>query len=111
LTPEQAVQTQLDAYNAHDLARFISVYDENVNVFRPPAREPSMAGRRAVEEFHGTQRFTLPALRAELLDRIVMGSKVIDHERVFGLGDKVFEVVVVYEVREGKITSVWYFGA
>ncbi len=111
MTPEQAVQIQLDAYNAHDLPRFISVYDENVAIFRPPVREPSMLGRRALEEFHGSQRFTLPALRAELLDRIVLGSKVVDHERVFGLGDKPFEVAVVYEVRDGRIVSVWYFGA
>ena len=28
MTPEQAVQHQLDAYNAHDLARFLEVYED-----------------------------------------------------------------------------------
>jgi hypothetical protein len=111
LTAEQAVQQQLDAYNAHDLDRFLAAYDENVKVYRPPACEPSMVGRAALGQFHGSQRFTLPALRADLLGRIVAGNKVVDHERVFGLGERPFEVAVVYEVRDGRITAVWYFPA
>jgi hypothetical protein len=111
LTAEQAVQQQLDAYNAHDLDRFIAVYDENVRIYRPPASEPSMVGRAALGQFHATQRFNLPALRADLVRRIVAGSKVVDHERVFGLGEQPFEVAVVYEVRAGRITAVWYFPA
>jgi len=111
MTPEQAVQQQLDAYNAHDLERFLAVYDENVHIYRPPAGEPSMVGRAALGHFHGTQRFNLPALHAELVGRIVAGNKVIDHERVTGLKEQAFEVAVVYEVVNGKISAVWYFPA
>jgi len=111
MTAEQAVQQQLDAYNAHDLERFIAVYDENVRIYRPPAAEPSMVGRAALGQFHGTQRFNLPTLHAELLRRIVAGSKVVDHERVTGLTEQPFEVAVVYEVINGRITAVWYFPA
>jgi len=111
LTAEQAVQQQLDAYNAHDIERFIAVYDEHVRIYRPPAAEPSMVGRAAVGQFHATQRFTLPRLHAELLRRIVAGNKVVDHERVTGLTENAFEVAVVYEVQQGKITAVWYFPA
>jgi len=111
LTAEQAVQQQLDAYNAHDLERFVAVYDENVRIYRPPAAEPSMVGRAALEQFHGTQRFNLPRLHAELVRRIVAGNKVVDHERVTGLTEQPFEVAVVYEVLKGKITAVWYFPA
>lgn len=111
MTPIEAVQRQLDAYNARDLEGFLSVYDENVKVYRPPAAAPSMSGRAALGEFHRTERFTLPSLHAELLGRIALGSKVIDHERVSGIGDKVFEVAAVYEVLNGKICSVWFFPA
>lgn len=111
MTAEEAVQQQLDAYNAHDLERFLAVYDDGVRIYRPPASEPSMIGKAALGQFHGTQRFNLPALRAELLGRIVAGNKVIDHERVFGLGERPFEVAVVYEVNGGRIAAVWYFPA
>jgi len=109
MTPEQAVQAQLEAYNAHDLETFLQVYDDAVMVYRPPAPEATMVGRAALAEFYGTQRFVLPDLRADLVNRIVTGNKVVDHERVFGIGDKPFEVAVVYEVLEGKIRSVWFF--
>ena len=109
MTPEEAVQFQLDAYNAHDLDRFLTVYDEDVKVYRPPAPEASMAGRSALAQFYGTQRFTLPGLRADLVNRITVGNKVVDHERVFGIGDKPFEVAVVYEVINGRIKTVWFF--
>jgi len=111
LTAEQAVQQQLDAYNAHDLDRFIAVYDENVRIYRPPVAEPSMVGRAALGQFHGTQRFNLPKLHAELVRRIVAGNTVVDHERVTGLTEQPFEVAVVYKVADGRITGVWYFPA
>jgi hypothetical protein len=111
MTPEQAVQHQLDAYNARNLERFVSVYDENVKVYRPPAGEPTMVGRQALSDFHRLQRFHLAGLRAELLNRIVAGNKVVDHERVSGVAEKPFEVAVVYEVNNGLISSVWFFPA
>lgn len=109
MSPQEAVQQQLDAYNARDLERFIAVYADDVQVFRPPVGEPSMVGRQALADFHRTQRFNLPALRAELVNRIVLGNKVVDHERVFGIRDQPFEVAVVYAVRDGLIRSVWFF--
>ena len=39
----------------------------------------------------------------------MVGNKVLDHERVFGMGEGPFEVAVVYEVVNGKIASVWFF--
>jgi hypothetical protein len=109
LSPQQAVQQQLEAYNAHDIDRFVAVYHTDVKIFRPPSTEPSMCGLEAVAEFHRTQRFTLPELHAELVNRIVLGNKVFDHERVTGLKDTPFEVVAVYEVIDGKIRTVWFY--
>ncbi|HSW82906.1 MAG TPA: hypothetical protein VLH12_05490, partial [Usitatibacter sp.] len=50
-----------------------------------------------------------PNLHAEILSRIVMGNKVIDHERVSGIGEKPLEAVAVYEVADGLIKTVWFF--
>lgn len=111
MKPEAAVQQQLDAYNARDLARFLQVYADEVKAFRPPAAEPAMDGKAALAQFHATQRFNLPHLRAELLGRIVAGNKVVDHERVSGIREAPFEVVVVYDVAEGLIRNLWFFPA
>lgn len=111
MTPEQAVQHQLDAYNARDLARFLEVYEDDVVVYRLPSKEPALTSRGQLAEFYRTQRFNLPALRAELMNRMVIGNVVIDHERVHGVRDRPFEVAASYRVVDGLIRAVWFFSA
>lgn len=103
------VQRQLDSYNAKDLAVFISCYHSNIAIYRMPATEPSLKGRDALAEFYATQRFTIAGLRAEVLNRMVVGNKVIDHERVFGMAEQPYDVVVVYEVQDGLILNAWFY--
>jgi len=109
MTPADVVQRQLDAYNARDLAAFLATYRDDVTLYRPPATEPSLTGKTALGEYYAAQRFNLPALHADLIDRIAMGTKVIDHERIHGVRDAPFEAVAVYEVRAGLIARAWFF--
>jgi len=110
-SPEALAQHQLDAYNAHDLERFLHAYSEEVEVFRPPAAEPALRGKAAFAEFYATQRFNRPALHAELLNRMVIGNKVIDHERIHGIADQPVEMAIAFEVLDGLIRRVWSFAA
>ena len=103
------VQRQLDAYNAKDLAAFIACYHADIAIYRMPATEPVLKGLAAMEAFYKTERFTIAALRAEVLQRMVVGSQVIDHEKVYGMAEQPYEVVVVYEVQEGLITTAWFY--
>ena len=103
------VQRQLDAYNAHDLAAFVATYAEDIQLWRPPVATPAIVGRSQLAEFYATQRFCLPGLKADLVGRMAVGNKVIDHERISGLSAVATEVVAVYEVTEGLIGRVWLF--
>jgi hypothetical protein len=109
MSPEAAVQHQLDAYNARDLARFLAVYSEDIRLYRLPANEPSIVGKAALAEMYATQRFNLPGLHAELVNRMLIGNKVIDHERISGVREQAFEVAAVYEVIDGLICTAWFF--
>ena len=40
---------------------------------------------------------------------MVLGNKVIDHERVAGIKDVPIEAVAVYEVAADLIRTVWFF--
>lgn len=111
LTPEQLAQEQLDAYNARDLARFIACYSEDIALYRPPSGEPSIEGKAALAAHYAANRFNLPGLHAELLGRLVVGSKVFDHERVHGVRPEPFEVAAVYEVHDGLIAKAYFFDA
>jgi hypothetical protein len=109
VNPEGPVQRQLDAYNAKDLARFLAEYTEDVQVFRPPAREPVLSGKQAFGEHYARNRFTLPNLHARLVKRIVSGNIVVDHEDVTGLSEANLSAVAVYEVIDDRIRTVWFF--
>ncbi len=105
------VQRQLEAYNAHDLDRFVAEYTDDVRVFRPPAAEPVLSGRAAFVAHYAANRFTLPELHAEVLNRIVSGNKVVDHERITGVQERPVEAIAVYEVVDERIRTVWFFYA
>jgi hypothetical protein len=62
-------------------------------------------------EHYAAHRFNLPGLHAELVSRMVLGYKVIDHERIVGVGEGTMDAAAVYEVRDGLICTVWFFNA
>jgi len=109
MNPETIVQEQLGAYNARDLERFVATCATDVELFRRPLAAPSLVGVADLGEFYRTQRFNRPALHADLVNRIVIGNKVIDHERISGVHDAPFEAAVAYEVVAGRIRRVWSF--
>ena len=109
MTPTDIVQRQLDAYNAHDLERFADCFSEDVQLFRMPAEAPHIDGNAALRAFYAEHRFSIPGLRAELLNRIALGDKVTDHERIHRLGKQPSEVMAVYQIRDGLIASAWFF--
>jgi hypothetical protein len=109
MSPVEVVQKQLEAYNARDLERFLRCFSDDVRVFRPPNGEPVISGKPDFAAFYANQRFNRPALKAEILNRTVLGNKVFDHERIFGVQTEAMEMVVVFEVENNLITSIYSF--
>jgi hypothetical protein len=109
MTPTEIVQRQLEAYNTHDLDRFAACFSDDVLIFRMPTEAPSTVGKAALRAFYAEHRFSIPSLRAELLNRIALGDKIADHERIHGLEERPVEVMAVYQVSEDAISNVWFF--
>lgn len=109
MSVEASIQRQLEAYNSRDLERFVAEYSDDVRVFRPPASEPVIAGKAALTQYYATSRFNLPGLHADIVNRMVVGNKVVDHERITGVREATFEVIAIYEVIDGRICTVWFF--
>jgi hypothetical protein len=109
VNPEEVAQRQLIAYNAKDLDAFVALYADHVREYRPPAREPFLEGRAAFRAYYGEQRFVLPNLHAKVVQRMVVGNKVVDHERIAGICESDVEGVALYEVIDGLICNVWFY--
>ena len=106
--PETVVQRQLDAYNARDLDALLAIYADEAEVYEHPSKLLARGSASLRERF--ALRFTEPNLHAHLLNRIVMGNTVIDHERItrtFPEGAGTLEMVMIYEVQAGRIAKAW----
>jgi hypothetical protein len=108
MSPVDIVQEQLEAYNARDLERFAATYSADIRIYRMPATEPSIVGQSKLREVYA-KRFASPGLHATIVNRIEIGDKVIDHERVVGIEAEPIEAVAVYQVADGLISAVWFF--
>jgi hypothetical protein len=73
-----------------------------------PALAPAISGKAELRETY-RQRFSAPSLHAEILARVVLGNKVIDHERVRGIREHPVEALAIYEVESNLIQTVWFF--
>ncbi|HYF65627.1 MAG TPA: nuclear transport factor 2 family protein [Herpetosiphonaceae bacterium] len=107
-TPEEVVQRQLDAYNARDVEALAAIYAEDAQIFEHP--DTLLASGSAALRERFAARFQEPNLHAALLARMVMGDTVIDHERVsrtFPEGPGTLELMMIYEVRAGRIARSW----
>jgi hypothetical protein len=106
LDPATIVQRQLDAYNARDIDALLATYAADARQFAHPATLLATGAAEMRERM--AQRFAEPGLHARLLQRVVMGNIVIDHEEVsrsFPEGPGRVDMVAIYEVVDGKIQS------
>lgn len=109
MSTELPVAAQFAAYNAHDLEAFLVCFAEGFKGYRMPTESPSTVGKGALRTFYAEHRFNNPALRAELLSRTVMGNKVFDHEKIYGLSPEPIESMAVFEVEDGLIQTAWFY--
>lgn len=104
-SPEAVVQRQLNAYNARDIKAFMDTYSDDIELYNFPA----MLTGKGMESIKAYESFftNTPNLYCEIEKRIVIGNKVIDHEKVRA-GNNTFSAVAVYEVEKGKIKKVTF---
>lgn len=105
-TPAALAQQQLNAYNAHNLEAFLAPYAEDVELFM----FPNTAAGKGKENMRKSYQFitSTPGLHCKLLNRIVQGNMVIDHEEVYGFGPKPVYAVAIYIIEKGKIQKVYF---
>ncbi|MDP5168790.1 MAG: amidohydrolase family protein [Bacteroidia bacterium] len=106
--PESMAQRQLNAYNARNLEAFVACYSEEVEVYQFPDQLQGK-GRAYLREGYGPMFENTPGLHCELVNRITVGNKVIDQEKVRRFGEgRILDAVAIYEVKQGLISKVYF---
>ena len=100
------VQAQLEAYNARDIEDFLTPYAENVQVFDYP-EVLLYEGKESMRNRYRSLFDRTTDLHCELVNRIVLGNKVIDEESVTANGRQ-FRAIAIYEIKNGKISKVTF---
>lgn len=102
----ELIQRQLDAYNNQNIEAFLACYAEDA-VLAGLNGDITHRGLAAIRKRHEDLFYEFPRNHARLMNRIDLGTTVIDHEQVERApgGDK-FEVAAIYTIKGGKIARV-----
>lgn len=109
MDPVTIVQGHVDAYNARDLDCFMSYFRADA-VLEDGTGQILAQGRDALRALYGQLFAQSPALHIDILQRMHVGSYVIDEERYSGFIFEAFpsdlHCVGIYQVEGDKITHV-----
>ncbi len=99
--PEQIVQRQVNAYNAHDAQVFAETYAPDAEVRRPASY---VRTRAAIATAYANLFASNPQVHVEIVGRNATGETVVDKEIVTGFADgRTLDATVTYVVRGGSI--------
>lgn len=102
------VELQLKGYNNRDIDTFAKAFSDTVKVYR----QPGVLTYKGIEELHkryGQMFEDTPDLHCEVVNRIVAGDVVIDHEKVRRSKDKPrTDAIAVYRIKGNKIIEVTF---
>ena len=100
------IQAQLEAYNGQDLDAYCAFFAGDV-VVSDLNGAVGVQGLEAYRAKYDGVFKQFPQNKVELLNRMVVGSTVIDHEKVVrSPGGETFEVIAIYTLADGKIARV-----
>jgi uncharacterized protein (TIGR02246 family) len=99
-------QKQLDAYNAQDLDTYVSFFADDC-VVSGLNGVPTETSRDAIKARYAKAFVQFPQNKAELKNRIAVGSTIVDHELVIrSPGGEQFEIIAIYTFKDGLISRV-----
>ncbi|WP_303316077.1 nuclear transport factor 2 family protein [Flavivirga abyssicola] len=104
--PESIVNKQLEAYNKGDIDVFMATYSNTIKLYKYPNSLIS-EGQEAMRKNYASFFEKAPNLNAQIVNRMVLGNKIVDNEKVTFNGNT-FYAVAIYEVQNGKISKVTF---
>ena len=110
MTPEQIIDTQLSAFNNHDLDAYLDCFSSDIEVRSFPSGElmPDRTGAAFRTRFEKMFKAT-PEVHATLVSRVVHGRFIVDSEVIRSTPEaEPRSVTAIYEVGHQQILRMWF---
>ena len=107
VSPEVLVQQQLNAYNHRNMEAFLAPYSDSVELYEFPGTLFAKGKEQMRAAYKGMFE-QVSGLHCELVNRIVQGNTVIDHESVSGFGPQKLKAIAVYTIEKNRIQKVYF---
>jgi len=111
--PRELIDRQIAAYNRRDLEAFVACYASDATIVQPDGSLLA-SGHDEIRARYGELFDQSPDLRAEIRNRIEVGSVVIDEEHITGFVlpgmPPEIHAAAVYRVVDNLIREVHLFG-
>jgi hypothetical protein len=104
LPADHPVNRQLAAYNAHDLDGFVACFHETCRLMSADGTVRAEGPEQLRAAY--TPVFAINGRHAVILDRIVLGAWVVDHEEISNDAGERFEALVTYRLTDGEIVEM-----
>lgn len=105
-SPEFIVNKQLEAYNSRNIDAFVDTYSKDIKI----CNFPNILGTEGNDNLRASYASyfeNTPNLNATIINRIIIGNKVIDKEKVTA-NEHTFYAIAIYEVENDKIVKVTF---
>jgi hypothetical protein len=111
MTSSEIITMQIEAYNKRDLKGNIELFSENFQIIQFSDNSVLVDGKEACEKMYKDLFDNSPNLKAEIINRIDYGNKIILHEVIYGRYGKNegLEQLIMFEIVENKIERVYKF--
>lgn len=103
MSPLDVVQKQVETYNAQELDAFCACYSEDC-VIADLNGAVTQQGRAQLRERYAAMFAQYSENKAQIVNRMVLGDTVIDHEIVQRSPELRLEAIAIYTVRDGLIS-------
>ncbi len=104
--PELIVNKQLNAYNTKNIDAFMATYTQDIKLYDYPDTLSS-SGQDTMRNSYADWFKRANGLNAKVIDRIIIGNKVIDKE-IVTFNNQTIYAIAIYEVDNGLIKSVTF---
>lgn len=104
-SPVALVQQQLNAYNSRNMDAFLSVYDDDIELFDFPDKLICRGKEQMRKIYHFFDKAQL--LHCRIVKRIVQGNFVIDEEHIVD-DHGTRGGTAIYHIQNGKIRKVYF---